>query len=671
MNRDSQSLNLNGLALETLQQVAGHLHETHRPSLYAFSLASQKCHRATLPEVFREIHLRVCSRQALQRDVGALIEILSRTDSARHVRYLSIKGSLRLDAEGSDDSGAEAGTSADEDTHLKYYKSTGMDDILPEEEPICDGSHVCHDQPVIAKSSEEDMAWAPVVSLVKILSRVNTLVYDCRNQFPPSLLDALHEHQPQCKLHHLTFRMRSLLSDVPDPYEMTLATSPCLYRVKVACAERDSVGAFDYNEEAIMELVAGLAPNLKEVVVVGLYPMLSWRFSEIRPTWRSLPGFVPGAGIGSLTSLSLVSHVKWSPDLLRSWAKHTDFGNLRHLALGGGYKLEHNVGMDDEMMEWIAQNCSFPRLKTLDIRIERNDMWVEKPNYADNAIALFKSFEPLEQLSVAGPLEPKILDAILSRHGPTLRKLSLRSTESPYDMSNSRHRTDVPMVFQKEHVLQIQAQCPALQELTIPVKRRKSDAFEAEVYKTFGKMERLRSLFLVLDCSEWRVYRDSTYNPFNGDDCDSRKVKCASDDRLKEGHLREAFINCAVDEMLARSIWDTICRHKVGTQLGSLKLWTTGGGRFGDSSCLVSDEVYGHLSRSWLIERVVGDVVDIRELGRRAREMRDEKMTKQSRWASSWDSDRSFNLGVIGRIWPRKVGSEDWREDWFSFPLHV
>lgn len=555
MCRDSQSLD--GLALETLQQIAGHLHETHRPSLYAFGLASQKCHKATLPEVFREIHLRVCNRQTLQRDVDTLIEILSRTDSARHVRYLNIKGFLRLDPEGPGDTGAEVGISANESEFLECYKSTGLDEILPDEEPIHDLSHICHDEPVIEKSSEQDMAWTPVVRLMKILSRLDTLVYDCRNQFPPGLLDALHEHQPQCKLHHLTFRLRSLLSDVPDPYEMALATSPCLYRVKVACAERDSVGVDDFNQEAMMELAAGLAPNLKEVVVVNLVPVSPWSFPQPRAPWRELPGFVPGAVIGSLTSLSFISHVMWSPDLLRSWANHTDFGNLRQLALGGGYDRDDNVGMDDEMMEWIAQNCSFPRLKTLDIRLKRNDWLVEKPNYADSAIVLFRAFEPLDELSVVGPLEPKILDAILSRHGPTLRKLSLRSTESPEGPANLRERGGhVPMVFRKEHVLQIQAQCPALEELTIPVKRTKSDAVEAEVYKTFGKMERLRSLFLVLDCSEWRVTRDSTYDPFNGEDCDSRKVKENSRHRLKQGHVRETLINCAVDETLARSIWD-------------------------------------------------------------------------------------------------------------------
>lgn len=74
-----------------------------------------------------------------------------------------------------------------------------------------------------------------------------------------------------------------------------------------------------------------------------------------------------------------------------------------------------------------------------------------------------------------------------------------------------------------------------------------------------------------------------------------------------------------------------------------------------------------------LVERVVGDLVDVRELGRRAREMRDERMTKEYGWGSSWVSDKPFSMGarVIGRIWPRKVGSQDWREDWYSFPLQV
>lgn len=125
------------------------------------------------------------------------------------------------------------------------------------------------------------------------------------------------------------------------------------------------------------------------------------------------------------------------------------------------------------------------------------------------------------------------------------------------------------MIFTKQHILQIRAQCPGLEELAIPVKRTKSDALEADIYRTFSRFNRLRSLFLTLDCSNWRVVRDSTYQPaFDEEDDKPCEVLC---EWLKEGHARETFMNCALDERLARSIWEIICADKVGRKLESLK----------------------------------------------------------------------------------------------------
>ncbi|KAL1846782.1 hypothetical protein Daus18300_014152, partial [Diaporthe australafricana] len=133
-----------------------------------------------------------------------------------------------------------------------------------------------------------------------------------------------------------------------------------------------------------------------------------------------------------------------------------------------------------------------------------------------------------------------------------------------------------------EHVLQIQSQYPALQELAISVKRTKSDALEADIYRSFSKIERLKSLFLTLDYSDWRVTRDpDSRNDPSFDEIDRENHKVLG--FLKKGHLREILMNCAVDETLARSNWETICQYKVGQQLESLKLWTTKGGQWGSS----------------------------------------------------------------------------------------
>lgn len=678
MTMESAKLDLHGLPLEILQLIGGHLDDSHRPSLYAFSLASKTCHRAAIPSMFHHLHLTIRCRETLQCDVNTLVSILSRTESARHVRCLSIKGSLRLDLE--DSGGPRCSDTVklrNDEKAMAWFKSTGVDEILGDEEPIDFAPHILHDEPIIESSSQEDREWAPIVSLVRTLPCLTKLVYDCWNQFPPSLLDALHKHHPQCKLYHHTFRLRSLLWDTPHPYEMAMATSPCLYSVKLRCARRDSNHDDDFNQEAMMELVTGLAPNLREVLVMNLMPERAFRYNSHRGTWQGLPGFVSGRTIGSLISLSLIGAVDLSLDLFRTWPMHTDFSSLRHLTIGGGH--DCSIGINDEVMEWIVQNCSFPQLQTLRIRLIRDDLFVERPNYTNNAIALFRAFEPLNELSVSGSLEPKVLDAILYRHGRTLKKLSLCPSESAFSVSNGRTRWDMPMVFTKEHVLQIQAQCPALQELAIPVKRNKSNALEAEIYRSFGKMEHLQSLFITLDCSNWRVTRDRNLRDDLLFDENDRET-CAALPFLKKGYLRETFMNCAVDETLARSIWETICQEKVGKQLESLKLWTTGGGQFGNSSGNADiPNVVNNLSRSWLIERVARDdkdIINVRELGLRAREARDQRLTDQynmrrARLGKEVDVTDSESVGVFHRIWPRKEESKDWREDWSSLPLQV
>ncbi|KAJ4412493.1 hypothetical protein N0V82_008762 [Gnomoniopsis sp. IMI 355080] len=630
--------------------------------------------------MFREIHLTVHDSASLQRDVDTLIEKLTHGDSARYVRCLNVKGFLRVGVELPSTSRYQTRTLDD----MSYFEECGIDEILEGEEPMfpMGGLHYSHSEAIIERSSEEDMAWIPVVNLIKRLPGLTTLVYDCRNQFPPSLLDAVHEH-PFCKLKHLTFRLRSLLRDVPDPYEMALATSPALYSVRVRCAWRDSNGDDDFNHEAMLELVAGLTPNLKEVVVHYASPyMRNVHYRRPRGTWRGLPGFVPGKCVGSLTSLSLLGSVDWwTTDVITGWAKHTDFGRLRHLDLGGGYDETFGPGMREEVMQWVVENCSFPRLKTLRAHLSRDDRMVERPDYADTAVAFFKLFEPLDEIIVCGALEAKILDAILTQHGPTLQKLSLRPTEISTSVSNGNKRMKIPMVFEKEHISQIQTQCPALQNLSISVKRTKSDAREAEIYKAFGKMEHLQVLFLTLDCSDYRVTRDSTRTDDPSFDEFDREFGWGLG-FLQLGHVRETYMNCAVDETLACSIWDTICRAKVGKPLQSLKLWTTGGDEWGNGTSNGGIRpVVDKLSRSWLLERVVGmeDMITVKELGRQRRERGEKDWNESSnpesdtyhRKGRKGEKEWSLVRQIFHRVWPPKKDSKDWGEEWESLPLQI
>ncbi|KAF2169875.1 hypothetical protein M409DRAFT_64857 [Zasmidium cellare ATCC 36951] len=628
-----------------------------RTGLIFLNLTSQACHEASLCIIFQRISITVRDREGLRRDVDALIEALEGTNSFRYIQQITIKGALRLKSKKNEGYA----------TRTPYLAYTGLSEILDEEPISYNGMYAVYDESVIEKSSEEDMAWAPMVNLLQAQLPLKDLVYDCQSQFPPSLLTTLHEQHPQCRLHHLTFKFRTLFWGVPYPYEMELATSPSLYRVKAICAQRDSDGDDDFNLDAIMELTTGLAPNIKEVVILHFFPGGSGRSRRPLGTFQGLPGFTHGKK-GSLKSLSLKGCTRLrTPTVVQNWARHIDFTGLQHLTLGG-YLDSTGCGLSGETMEWLAQTQSFPQVKTLGVWLTRDDLWLERPRYSEQAVSFFRSFDSLEQLSIDGPIDSKILDNVLYHHGQTLRKLSFRPYEDNLSMSNARERLDIPFRFTKDRVLQIEAQCPVLEELAIPVKRNNSSASEAEIYRCFGTMKRLRSLFLILDCSDWRIYRDPAYAR-DFDEEDQKLVDREHFPFFKRGNLKEAFINCAVDETLANSIWKVVSENKSGRQLERLKLWPTGAGEYGNSTgpahtfaCLAR-----HLARSWLFERVPRDDTDdftVRELGRETRKALNEGDAGYLNYGHNpeiWE--------VFRALWPAKKGSKDFSDDWSGVPL--
>ncbi|KAF1974764.1 hypothetical protein BU23DRAFT_90576 [Bimuria novae-zelandiae CBS 107.79] len=311
--------------------------------------------------------------------------------------------------------------------------------------------------------------------------------------------------------------------------------------------------------------------------------------------------------------------------------------------------------MSEDVLSWISQNCSFSSLKCLSVLLNCDDHMEEQPHYADAAVSFLRSFPPLDELSIVGSLEPSILDAILTHHGSRLENLCLRPTEEGAMADRTglhTHQRAITMIFTADYLTKICVQCPQPQDLTIPIKRMLSSPRETELYKCFSKMPRLQSLFLVLDCSNWRVFRDPTWtDPPSYDVYDREPFQGSFLPYRKKGQLREALMNCAVDERLARPIWETITSDKTGTRLRTLRLWTTGGAELGDEEDFIGNpSTVNHLSRSWLI-REVGEGVDIRELGRAARELRYREMRAHPHskdYCDSGATEEVFSEGVAG-----------------------
>lgn len=682
--------NLVDLPLEILQQIAGLVHDTHWPSFYALCITSKSWRSVCTPLNFQELRISVNDCSALQRHVDGLLKSLLSPvcggDVTQYVRRLCIEGALSL----TEGSGCEETTAtvveveriAEQKEQEQQFRSKGLNELLDENEPLMD-TIPGEEDPFV--TPEQDAAWTPVVNLIKTLPNLTTLMYQCRNQLPPSLLNVLHTYRPQCRLYHHTFRLRSLRSKFGhiDPHEWAIATSPCLYSVKLRYSFYNEDAERDQNLTAILELLTGLAPNLKEVYVVSSTDI---KYNGIvpEPHWYSLPGFHRGQ-TGSLNLLSITGKVPplhWLPNILQPGVNHIDFNSLRHLSLGGGYDgdtRECRQGLTTNALEFLARACSFSQLESLHILLLRLHHRTENVDphanakHIDAAVAFFDSLPPLRKLSVAGSILPEVFDTILSRHGPTVVDLKLCPFEDTW-AATLWYIPYVPMTFTKSHYLQIKEHCHVLQSLSIYVKRTMSDPSEVELYASLARIKPLQFLFLTLDCSNWRVRRDPDLEDAPWfDEVDKEKL-----DRrwLKRGHVRQNLINCAVDETLARSIWDVIAKHKDGKRLLSLKLHTTGAMNFGWPGQIgLMADVARHLSRSWLIERGPRDdgqdALHVRELGAQARKARDQELLKELEDKEGAEDRGYEGVQTFRRIWPEREVGKPWIDDWKSYPLQT
>ncbi|KAK5120898.1 hypothetical protein LTR85_005965 [Meristemomyces frigidus] len=645
---------MDGLPFEIGCRICEYIHDTHRPSLFALALASKNSHSAACASIFRDIHITVSSRAKLARDVVRLASTLERNEAWKYVRRLELDGNMPALKD-------DGGSLSSPEWTLNNATWYGTDEIYGKTDDLTMFGGDGHPPRV------EDDCWAPLARLIDSIPYLADLAYDCPSQFPPRLLHAIHSRPRHCRLHLPKFRFRSLRKPETDPHELAIATSPCLHAISVQFTWRDSSGLDNYSEDAALRTVAGLAPKLKKVRMVHGYPASSAALysSRDRPRepWK---GFVPDAfphKVAALDQLSLCGHGQILPTTLEEWSRHTDMSNLRTLALSEG------VGASG--LHWLATQCSFPRLCSLELRMVDGRATSLNPAGATDltvyAIWFLASIPALEDLELSGCFEPAVLDAVLEHHGRTLVRLVMAPTGTDIQGSTLK-RTQLTLGV----VRQMRASCTALTDLTMPVRRTRGQPPETTIYKALGMFPRLHTLFLTLDASNPAfdggisamgrdAPDDSTFDNFERQFYDSMH-------RSRNGHVRMNFINCAVDETLARSIWDAIADDKVGFPLRSLKLTTTGGlqcGVAGFSFPLMN--IMQHLSRSYQLTGSVRDdsgEVEVCELGKRAREARDkqerEKTVKQA---------ESPEIVILRSIWPANGEDSDWREEWSSWPL--
>lgn len=288
---------------------------------------------------------------------------------------------------------------------------------------------------------EED--WEPLLSLVSCLqSSLAELNYAVLNEFPRSLLQVLHQRHPTCRLNIHTFRFLSPAGRGPDPYKLELMRSPCLHSIRAKQQGRDSDGDDYFSEEAVFRTVT-VAPNLKHVNLWRCGSLLYFLHYQNRIVHREKwKGFIPPANtshVGRLTSLTLSGFMGINADDFEEWSRLTDLAQLRSLTMG--------LVKDPTLPKRIAEAAPFRNLERLSFKL------LPSPGSDGHELRaavelMFESLDPLKFLRILGCLDARLMQTILSRHGQTLRGLSLDRDAYSIRLGETQKTVFTPLTFQ-------------------------------------------------------------------------------------------------------------------------------------------------------------------------------------------------------------------------------
>ncbi|KAH6844613.1 hypothetical protein B0I37DRAFT_343081 [Chaetomium sp. MPI-CAGE-AT-0009] len=608
-----------------------------RRSLFSLSMASRVCYHAATPQRLSRVKLTIRDKEKLRGDLEKLVTMLGRHNLFRHVRRVVAIGCMN-----------------NGDKFDDYYRKIGPA-ILADDDDDSDGDSESgfgskfHAGPALSTEQKQAQheAWLPFAQFLGQLPALSDLVYACTHQIPPCVLGALHQHHPKSRLHIDAFDLRSLyqerdqLHDI-DPDDFALATSPCLYSLRARCVSYDERGRFNFNLEALKYIVAsGCAPGLRKVsihhsppsgtlaLVEALRdPRYPWKgFFHISPnridttSRQQTPAAPERVGLDTLVLSNISSG---HSEELKAWNARADYRTLRCFEYYGCISVQAL-----QTLTSMAANECFHSLRELGLTVSSS---VGHENatevHVDQSTASFlQTLPPLQRLKLHGHFGSITVEAVLRRHGSTLRKLHLL----PY---RSKDHDDLDT--EAGHVREIQQRCPRLEHVELRVRRRQGGPEEVAVYRTLGKIPRLRRATLLLDCR----------SPFLEPARDLERV-------------RKTLVNLAVDESLAVAIFHEITAATASCRLEHLTLKP-------DTEDTIS-EVYPEIDyfgkwigRSWALTRhgPRGNV-RVREIdvvpGFR-QSVRDDLEMIEYQGEDVWDG-----------LWPNKGG--DWRDDWCSFPL--
>ncbi|KAI1403495.1 hypothetical protein F4819DRAFT_450979 [Hypoxylon fuscum] len=626
---------LESLPLVVLDRICEYLASCgcKKRSLWAFAMSSRCCFSAAEPHLYSLIKIVVDHPSAtFQRELEGWMDILSIGRRFRYVRKIKVERYT---------------PAASIETEEQRYQSCYFDI-----DPFCQPSR-CRGPGTSDVTSLD--TWEPISFLISQSSGLVDFVWAYQRRLPRCILSAVHAHG--CRLHIHTFKLGSLVQSRDNPHEIdlddyALATSPCLYSVVAWVYDYDSDGNVDYNQDALLHMVAGAAPRLAHLCVKPSRPgstmALLQALQTPRPAWS---GFFPGTEptkptSGSLRSLDIEDNMLRRSGL-HYWSQLTDFSRLHSLSIRWVQGNTHATDSLQTLAEF-AINKTLQCLQTLVLSLPETSS-----SQMQSALMLFLgSLNALERLELTGFISPKTFNVALRRHGPTLRILRILP-----------HRTlrRSKLVFSSTMVEHLAELCPILEQVNIRVPRTQGDNREARIYRALSTMPRLQHVSLLLDLMvvlpeefEERGGNDGGTMDDEDDDDDEGDVLDLSERVvLPPDILRNSLINAAIDPSLARSIFDLLSSHH---SMRNLKLQTVQ-----DELGPNQDDLYNIFSwigGEWVCERDDQDNVSIRDRNSEGKEDLESEII--------YTSDKNI-LETWNDLWPQRTS--DWWKDWKSFPL--
>jgi hypothetical protein len=616
---------MNHLAIETIEQIGGYLDAS---SVLRFSSTNEKYRTALRPLLFRTIRVKFSSPETLKSSAERWLELLTAHRSFCHVRFLYITSS---------------------NPQPCYFRIEDCGDRPLETWKFCN---------IIQLGSQlvsQDDQWKVLVELIKSVPALRKLTWGCREQMPPCVLRYIDENLLQCQVYLANFHLRSLIrpSNITprlDSYDLELATSRCIYGITMQWDSMIGFGWANYNKRAVIDMVAGAAPNLQEVSLhfkAGYHcpplgtPVLNFKQGQIAPSSLS-------HGTGALRRLEIMEQN--SGYWITIWNSKTNFGVLQSL------KVHYNLTTSD--FRWLVQHCRFFSLHTLAIRLATDDD-DEELEIVDELTEEVKEFlatlPPLRSVKLTGLYTQRVINAVLDLCSHHLRQLLLGA---PPTLGLGVFAS-IPLSRQ------IQEKCPRIEELTLPMMRSHGSVDEVAIYQSFGQMKFLRKLQLSMYVPQ----------PFLWDE-DVQGVG-RLDDRIQVGEpglldqLHRAIMDLAMDKTLAASIFNKVVsdRNPPFQGLECLDIRVSALDRYSGYFC-PSDIVrlLQYIGRSWTCTR---DFSHDRDHHCHVTKYDPEDQARRKTTESARLPDESMEMHVLEpmlEVWPegRRKG---WKEVWHSFPL--